>query len=480
MTNWNIVPHLYGNKMKIYDPCEKERVYFTGLTYEVINKCDEFDFYEGVHAWKNGEEIPFTISPDPQDFDTCIVGEYTYTYTADGYSEERYITVTSNEILTILFGDGTFIINELPGNRENDIELHGDILTSYTAINEDGTNYVFADETECPWFREALNVTAIEVGSTIHPVDMSYWFYRMENAITADVHNIDTTNTEYMISAFSNCSSLTDLDFSMFNTENLIDPKDMLYGCNDLTTLDISNWTFNDNTALAWRDEYSGANFHIPNIISIGLTDVDTSNVTSFTKMFGNMEHLESLDLSSFDTSNATNMTGMFSQCRSLTILDVSMFNTSNVINMDNMFMESGITELDLSNFDTHNVVDMAFMFGDCDIQTITFGNGWNTSNVVNMRNMFEYDYGLTELNICTFSTESLTHVGAMFAHCRNLVTIYVTDFDTTHIMYRDQVFSYCTSIVGGNGTTYNSSNVDGTYGRIDTSVNPGYFTSCV
>lgn len=124
----------------------------------------------------------------------------------------------------------------------------------------------------------------------------------------------------------------------------------MFSDCSSLTTLDVSNF--------------------------------DTSNVTDMYEMFCHCSNLTTLDLSNFDTSKVTNMSGMFSGCLSLTTLDVSNFDTSNATSMDRMFTQcSSLTNLDLSSFDTSKVTDMWFMFGSCSNLTLDCSH-WNVDKV--------------------------------------------------------------------------------------------------
>ncbi len=129
---------------------------------------------------------------------------------------------------------------------------------------------------------------------------------------------------------------------------------------------------------------------------------LDTSNVTNMSYMFTYCENLTTLDITNFYTSNVTSMSNMFENCTSLTILDISNFDTSNVTAMVSMFSGcSSLTILDISNFDTSNVIDMSWMF--CDIpntavvkvkdkitQDLILGlsasdrpRGWTTENVI-------------------------------------------------------------------------------------------------
>ena len=74
------------------------------------------------------------------------------------------------------------------------------------------------------------------------------------------------------------------------------------------------------------------------NITSLDMSNFNTSDVTTMRMTFGNCKGLTSLDVSSFDTSKVKNMYSMFENCYHLTELDLSSFDTSKVENMRNMF----------------------------------------------------------------------------------------------------------------------------------------------
>ena len=116
----------------------------------------------------------------------------------------------------------------------------------------------------------------------------------------------------------------------------------------------------------------------------------DTTDLTTFSRMFYECDKLTSLDVSSLDTSKATNMKYMFGFCESLQTLDVSNFDTSKVTDMSFMFDDcQSIQTLDVSNFDTSKVTDMSFMFDFCEsIQTLDLSS-WNMTKVIHMDNMF-------------------------------------------------------------------------------------------
>ncbi len=182
---------------------------------------------------------------------------------------------------------------------------------------------------------------------------------------------------------------------------------------------------------------------------------LNTSEVKTMRSMFYNCSKLTSLDVSGFNTENVTNMSWMFYSCSSLTSLDVSGFNTENVTNMDRMFYTcSSLTSLDL--------------------------NGFNTAKVENMYSMFGYCSSLTSLDVSGFNTGKVTDMNYMFRNCSSLTTIICNNDWNRSSLTSTNMFSGCTKLKGGNGTTYDADNTNGTYAHPDAAGNPGYFTKLV
>ena len=123
-----------------------------------------------------------------------------------------------------------------------------------------------------------------------------------------------------------------------------------------------------------------------------GIENLNTEQVTSMSYMFFGCESLTSLDVSHFNTANVTMMSFMFNGCQSLTSLDVSNFNTANVDMMTNMFGYcSALTSLDLSNFNTAKVTDTRYMFIKCSaLTTIYCNDDWKSDKVTRPFDMFK------------------------------------------------------------------------------------------
>ena len=236
---------------------------------------------------------------------------------------------------------------------------------------------IFYDNiTNCEYmFYECSEITEINLSEfdTSQVTSMYYMFYGCSSLISLDLSNIKTSKFTCMISMFFGCYSLISLDLSYFDTSLIKDMYNMFFNCSSLISLDLSNF--------------------------------NTSKVISMYNMFANCSSLASLNLSSFDTSQVTIMTSMFHYCSSLTSLDLSNFDTSQVTTMNNMFSGcSSLTSLDLSNFNTEKVYSMYYMFNDCSSLSSLNLSNFNTEKVMDMENMFNGCINLEYINLNNFN----------------------------------------------------------------------------
>ena len=182
------------------------------------------------------------------------------------------------------------------------------------------------------------------------PLTTESWFYNCRKIATIEgVENLNTENVTHMGGMFWGCESLTSLDVTGFNTAKVTNMLGTFYGCSALTSLDVSG----------------------------------------------------------FVTDNVTIMDGMFNRCSKLSTIDVSGFNTENVTDMHNMFLYcSALEGLDLSNFNTEKVTDMHEMFLNCGaLETIYCNDTWKCDVSTNMF------YGCTSLKGAVSYSSSKTDV---------------------------------------------------------------------
>ena len=144
-----------------------------------------------------------------------------------------------------------------------------------------------------------------------------------------------------------------------------------------------------------------------------------------------------------------------------------------------NFYYLTGIEGINYLN--TRDVISMKDMFSRCsDLSSLDL-SGFRTAKVTSMGGMFFNCKALQKLDLSSFKTSEVKYMNSMFEGCEWLNTINVSreGWSTSKISSSSYMFTGCTRLKGGNGTAYDSNNVNHTYAHIDgESSNPGYLTS--
>ena len=291
---------------------------------------------------------------------------------------------------------------------------------------------------------------------------------------------------------FSDCSTLSSLDLSNFNTAIVTNMSYMFFNCANLSSLDLSNF----NTAI----------------------------VSDMSLMFGGCSVLSSLDLSNFYTKEVRDMSYMFSRCSALTTIYASdKFVTSKVQSGISMFSacknlkgtilnyKDSKTDHTYANCGTNGYFTPVFEYAEFNegTGTLTFRRGlskpkgayalnleasepgwwsthryeikkvvfdasfanarptscykWfhhctnlatiegienlNTENVTNMHGMFFYCPNLSSLDLTNFSTGNVTDMNAMFGDCQKLSSLDLTSFNTANVTEMNFMFRGCSAL---------------------------------
>ena len=317
-----------------------------------------------------------------------------------------------------------------------------------------------------------LNTSSLDKGSTSSPKISTFKLYfwldgNMENnsnmmnkslvgKIDVGIETNVITNTESNISPTSKFLN-TEVPRQNITTLKVVDNLDIPEGA---TVVDVSK--NNDNTIKMW---YNGADANGNYDITIGSNNTIYANPSSF-ELFSNLTNVTSIDLSNMDTSGTTNMSNMFSDNTSLTNITFGdNFNTANVINMSGMFKNCTILKtIDLSSFDTSNATIFASMFMNCQgLQNLDL-KSFNTGNVTSMLNMFYNCSSLTSLDLSSFNTSNVERMEAMFYNCSSLTSLDLSNFDTSKITDMTYMFNRCKSLTSINLSSFDTSNVSSLY----------------
>lgn len=172
------------------------------------------------------------------------------------------------------------------------------------------------------------------------------------------------------------------------------------------------------------------------------INKLDTSKVTNMKYMFSNCNNLQTIDLSNFNTSKVTNMRNMFYYCQKLTELDVSSFDTSKVTDMSSMFYDLiTLKTLNLSNFDINKVTNAMSMFNSCsNLKTLIIPDGFLKNNT-DATWLFFYCSALTNFDTTRLDFSNVTNAYGCFSNCKALNVIDLR-FKTSKITNMENMFS--------------------------------------
>ncbi len=289
---------------------------------EDVNKKQDIQV-KNVNSWKTLEETDVKKVLDEHN----VLGDF----------EEENVVIQSPESMLLEKNMNEMLADEVDNIASGEIdEDYGHITW---AIDKSGRLTVIgtgdisnaSGHDRTPWYPYRKSITSARLivdGMT----DASRLFYNCSNMTNIDMSEFDTSQVTNMYNMFIGCSNLTSLDVSGFNTSRVTDMRNMFGNCSNLVSLDLSSFDTRQVKDM-------GGMFSLcSNLTSINVSSFDTGHVTGMYSMFLDCRNLVSLDLRNFDTSHVTNMYSMFNGCISLESLDISNFDASQVINMEDMF----------------------------------------------------------------------------------------------------------------------------------------------
>ena len=167
-----------------------------------------------------------------------------------------------------------------------------------------------------------------------------------------------------------------------------------------------------------------------------------------------------------------TDSSYIFCNFTSLTNIDLSGFDTSNVENMRNMFDNCiKVKNLDMTSFDTSSVTNMSYMFYECGNLVNLDMSSFVTSNVTNMSYMFSNCSKLTDVDMGKFDTSYVTDIGGMFSDCINLKSLDLSNLNTSRVTNMSWMFSDCRNLSSVDLSSLDTSSV--------TNMNSMFYNCC-
>ena len=163
-------------------------------------------------------------------------------------------------------------------------------------------------------------------------------------------------------------------------------------------------------------------------------------NIDDCSFMFHRLNNIISVDLSDFESSSVTNMEGMFSHCLYLKYINFSDFTTSEVTNMKSMFEDcENLESLDLSHFKTNKVEFMNQMFSCChQLKYLDFRN-INISSITNLDLMFHHCISLIYIDLSNLNKEMPAHsINSMFDEAAQNFSVCIKAYENIPIIMEE------------------------------------------
>lgn len=288
-------------------------------------------------------------------------GIYELTYKAVDDCGNETTQVRKIEVVakaTVLYTDGTFIINEPPSARQANIALHGAVVKEYEPLDANNP-YVLSRGDDQPWLGERSQIKSVSFGSEVQPTSMGYWFQNCQNLESIDWTNFDGSantslralfastkltsfsdipempNVETIRFMFNACESLVTCSMRGLNSSKVTDTNGMFQGCYALEEVTLA---FGDSNVLICGNMFSNYN-------NDGKGNMKIRTINNTARQQGD---LSLRDYPYF--GDATTSSNMFRSCTSLVGGEGTTFDATKI---DKSYARSDYTEAGIPGYFT-------------------------------------------------------------------------------------------------------------------------------
>ena len=303
------------------------------------------------------------------------------------------------------------------------------------------------------WFdymKNLQSVTGMNYLNTSEVTNMDYMFYGCEKLTSVDLSHFNTSKMTTMNMMFNGCSVLTSLDLRGFYTANVSNISYMFFNCNKLRTIFVgegwnttdvtdSDFMFYGCTSLVGGQ---GTTFD-PRHVDKAYAHIDggPSNPGYFT------EWKEAY--ACYTPSNTTLMFYYDNQRGSRPGTTYSLNTGSIYPAWYTDGTNANVTKVvfDPSFADARPTTTGSWFQNMENLQSITGMSYLNTSEVTYMAYMFYNCSGLTGIDLSHFNTSRVTTMRTMFGSCQALESLDLSHFNTSQVTNMEYMFSNCTNL---------------------------------
>ena len=332
------------------------------------------------------------------------------------------------------------------------------------------------------------NIVFKENFKTYAPTSLNSFFKDLTSLQTiADLKYLNTANVTDMSDMFCSCEELSSLDLTNFITANVTDMTTMFDGCFALTTIYVSDkfvtgqvtggsyMFYGCSNLKGYSDsktDHTYANCGPDGYFTPGCGyaefDGGTGTLTfrcGLSKPAGAYDLNEGANTPEWRREQFDDNYGSKIDI-SKVVFDASFANARPTSCYEWFDFCTSLTEIEgIENLNTEEVTNMGSMFSGCyDLTQLDVSN-FNTQKVEDMSDMFVSCMALKSLNVSNFDTQKVKDMNDMFYNCNSLTSLDVSNFDTQNVENMSYMFSSCEGLNSLDLSNFDTQKVTNMYG---------------
>lgn len=284
----------------------------------------------------------------------------------------------------------------------------------------------------------------------------------------------NVTNIDQLIVNYNNDAILSDISFlNNIDFSKMENVRSLIYGKNKIVSADITMNISNlksllNGTILLYGDEtnepidtftltLSGSKteavdlkfFMIQSFNKIIIKTSEDNNLVLNGEGFVDNVNVKIVDISGFKPYKLVNTKEMFRSKYITEIIGIEDLDMSNVIDMNNMFSYCLVESLDLSNWNLENVEKMYALFKNASKLKYLNISNWKIPKVTSLYDLlYITNSELIELiGINDLDTSNITDMRSLFEGCKKLTSLDLTNWNVSKVKYFNSMFSSCSSL---------------------------------
>ncbi len=429
-----------------------ENIDLTGLNVNVINSIDFSNMFQNCSNLKNikfGANNFNNVTNTSRMFSGCT--------SLQAIDLSMWNTNKSSLNMSYMFENTPALrkidLRNIPLDNQNTEKILGDKSTNQSAINQPLVVIVNPD-TSSKFLNYDFVTQSGRIPESFPILDANGGIFSAGNSTLKYIEKICVTPSQLEISTFNawkeqqiptkkgnvfvDWQPSKDVD----NAQSVLDLLDVTY------TAIFSDWRFEltSDKSKYLLTEYVGGETNI--VVPATLNGMPTVLKDIDSTVIPNYQDVTSFRIGGNITLQDNNLYYAFRNWSNLQEVDLSGLDTSNIIDMTGMFeYDAKLQNVNVKNLNTSNVGIMRYLFRGCSsLQNIDLNN-WNVSNVTDMNSMFRECSSLENIDLNNWNVSNVTDMNSMFKDCFSLGNIDINNWDVSSVNYMNNMFFNCTGL---------------------------------